>query len=93
MIGAFVTFLAAVGALTVALVSVVAGWYIYTRRPTPNATVREAVTSVDYGCAFGFFIAPPTLAGVLEGAPLLGFSFGAGFVGYVIALQWWFGPL
>lgn len=62
-------------------------WY------TPNATVKETITSIRWSFAIAFFIAPPTLAGFQEGVPILGFAIGFGFILFVLFLQWWWGPV
>jgi len=62
-------------------------WY------TPNATVKEALTSLDWPIAIGLFVAPPTLAGLDEGEPVLGFAIGFGFICFMLFLQWWCGPI
>jgi len=60
-------------------------WY------TPNTTLREAVTSIRWSYALAFFVLPCTAVGFQEGIPVLGFSVGAGFVAYMVFLQWWLG--
>ena len=88
-----IVFFASVGILTTALVMTISIYYVVKERPTPNATVKEAITSLDWPMATLLFIALPTLAGFTEGVPLLGFLFGAGFTAFLLLLQWWFGPI
>lgn len=88
-----VAFFAVVGFLTTAVATIAFAYYVATRRPTPDATVREALTSIRWTHAAGLFILPPTIAGALEGDPLFGFALGAVFVAFVLVLQWWFGPV
>lgn len=96
-VGLLVGFLAVVGAVTCVVVGAGAGWYIVTRRPTPDATVREAVTAIRWRYAVAFFIAPCGIVGIQEFGGLsglfIGGAFGAFPVVLMVVLSWWFGPL
>lgn len=93
MTGALVGFLALVGAVTLGTIAIVLAYYLATRRPTPDATVREAVTSIRWGYGVGFFVLPPALAGAQDGpaVALGGAILGFAFVLFFVALNWWWG--
>lgn len=91
-----VSILAFIGTITVLVVTAALLWYIIMRRPTPNATLKEAVTSIRYDYAIAFFVLLPGLAGIQEFGPegfLYGAILGSCFILYIIALQWWLGPV
>jgi hypothetical protein len=94
---AIVLFLAGVGAVTCAVVGIGAVWYLATRRPTPDATVREAVTSIRWRYAAAFFMAPCAAVGIMEFGGLSGLIIGAAVgaipVVQMVLMSWWFGPL
>lgn len=56
---------------------------------TPNGTLRGAVNDIRWSYAVAFFIAPVTLAGLQDGAAMLGLTIGTVFTVFVLVLQWW----
>ena len=57
---------------------------------TPNGSLRGAIGDIRWSYAVGVFVLPVTIAGVQEGEPLLGFTFGVVFVLFVLVVQWWY---
>lgn len=55
----------------------------------PKGTLKGAIKQINWSYAIMFFVLPPTLVGFQDGVPLLGFSFGAGFVAFMVILLWW----
>ena len=64
--------------------------YLYTHKPTPAYTLREAVGEIRWGYGIVVFVLPPSFVGLQEGT-LLGFILGAGFLLYIFLLAWWTG--
>lgn len=95
MTSALVGFLALVGAVTLGTIAIALAYYLATRRPTPDATIREAVTSVRWRHGIGLFVLPCALAGAQDGPAVAvgGAALGFGFVLFLVALQWWWGPI
>jgi len=97
MLEALFAFFMVVGALTALLVGAAATYYLGTRRPTPDATIREAVTSIRWSYAVAFFVLPCAAVGVQEFGGLSGAvsggAFGGSFVVFMVVLEWWFGPI
>lgn len=79
-------------AVTGAVVWVVGVGAVLYFRPdvTPNGSLRGAVSDIRWSYAVGFFVFPVTVAGVQEGEPVLGFTFGSVFVLVVLTFQWWY---
>lgn len=78
-----------VGALTMAVGAILSGWYIYTRRPTPARSLREAVGELRWGFGIAVFVIPQGLVGYDEGLGFLGFYLGFGFLGLLLLAAWW----
>lgn len=92
-----VGFFTTVGAVVCTAAAAALLWYLVTRRPTPDATMREAVGEIRWSYAFALFIAPCAVVGIQEFGGVFGGIVG-GFVGslpvaWMVVLSWWFGPL
>ena len=61
----------------------------------PEATVREAVTSIDWPFALAFFCGLPAAALARDGVypALAGASLGLSIVLLLVFMQWWWGPI
>lgn len=95
IVATVVSVLALIGALTVVVLGLGLAYYVVTRRPTPDATVREALTSVSWRHGIGLFVLPPALAGAQDGpeTAVAGAVLGLAFVLFLVGLQWWWGPI
>lgn len=78
----FGVLISAVGALA---------WYIYTRRPTPERSLREAVGEIRWGYGIAIFVIPQGIVGLQEGLGPWGFILGACFLGSMLLVSWWTG--
>lgn len=86
-----------VGGIVCTAAAIGVAYYLATRRPTPDATVQEAVTSIRWSYAIGLFVLPCAITGAQEygslSGALVGGAFGGSFVLLIVVCQWWWGPL